>query len=108
MKKKVYDLYGLLFSSLEEAGKTVERLLDITFRLHDSDYLGGDYLRFQDVGREHFTLQCNFHRLDQDWMEPDHQEFPFLLYVNETLRPEEIRNKLVQESSIRLLRHKVL
>lgn len=107
LKSQVYDLYGLLFSKLEEARKAIEHLLDITFNAHTGDYMGGDYYQLYDSGRENFVLQRNFNSWDQDWQEPNHKKFPFLLYISETKRSDEIRARLTPHKCIRLLYHKV-
>jgi len=102
--KKTYDLYGLTSSQMEYARVSVEHALGIKLQAHESSYRGGMYFRLNDVGQEHFILQRNYDGFDREWNEPEYQYVPFLLYVNETLRPEELQATLEHNRNIKLLR----
>ncbi len=77
----IYELYGLMLPSLDDACALVGRTLGLQLFPHESGYKGGDYFRAQRAN-ESFVLQRNFNEIEQAWTEPAHQEFPLLLYVN--------------------------
>lgn len=103
--KKIYDLYGVFVNSIEEARSLVERVIGLEFHLHESSYRGGDYFRLHDVGREHFILQRNYDKFEREWFEQEYREAPFILYVNDTQRSDELHEVLTALPNIRLLRH---
>jgi hypothetical protein len=43
---------------------------------------------------EHLILQRNYDSIEGEWVEPDHPDAPFLLYVNNTKRATEIEGAL--------------
>ena len=102
---KVYDLYGVACSDLEEARAKVEPVLGVSLVAHESDYHCGEYYGYRDVGEEHFILQRNYDSFDTEWTEPDSQDKPFLLYVNETDRSNELREALERVDGVALLKH---
>jgi hypothetical protein len=102
---KVFDLYGVLANSIEDACSAVERAIGERLNAHESGYRGGDYYRLHDVGQEHFILQRNFDEFDGEWFEVDFQDMPFILYVNETGRSGDLREALTAQPCISLLRH---
>ncbi len=103
--KKQYDLYGVFADNIEAARSLVERTIGLEFQAHESSYRGGAYFRLYDVGREHFILQRNYDDFEGEWFEQKYREVPFILYVNDTRRSDELREALTAQSSIRLLRH---
>lgn|SRR5678815_366455 len=106
--KKTYDLYGVFADDIEDARSLVEQVLGITLQPHESGYRGGLYFRLHDVGKEHFILQRNFDAHEEEWLEPEHTEMPFILYVNETSRSRELQDALGAQHHFRLLRHQIL
>jgi hypothetical protein len=102
---KVFDLYGVLANSIEDACSAVERAIGERLNAHESSYRGGDYYRLHSVGQEHFILQRNFDEFEGEWHEENFQDMPFLLYVNETRRSDDLREALTAQPCICLLRH---
>lgn len=105
---KVYDLYGIACSELEEAKGQAELALGVDLQAHESGHHCGDYYRHDAVGQEHLILHRNFDSFEAEWTEPEHQDQAFLLYVNETSRSAAIRTRLENLNTIRLLRHQEL
>ncbi len=106
--KKTYDLYGVHADNIEEARSSVEKALGLKLHSHESSYRGGAYFRLHDVGKEHFILQQNYDSFEREWTEPEHSDSPFVLYVNESPRSEDIQRALRTKPNIRLLRHQVI
>ena len=100
----VYDLYGVRSASFDAARASVERAIGVELIRHDSDYLG-EYFLAGAVDGEHFQLQRNYHVGEEEWLEPDHRDTPYLLYVNNAAAPERTRALLERQPSIRRLRH---
>jgi hypothetical protein len=80
--------------------------LGIAFEPHDSSYWGeyyharrGDYGDYGDY-EEEFTLMDNYNLMEEDWNEPDFQQYPLLLNVSisdTTLdRAKELEERLKQ------------
>ncbi|MCY0964168.1 hypothetical protein [Parathalassolituus penaei] len=108
MDLKSYDIYGIDCESLSIARAAVEALLDIIMIAHESGYRCGRYYRLNDVGQEHIVLQNNYDEYDDEWTEEKYVDYPFLLYINETLRSSEIANFLQDDKRIVLLKHQEL
>ncbi len=89
-----FDLYGCRLKDLEFAKMEVEHALDVKLKPHESDYHGGDYYRFDSSSGESFLLKRNFDAVEGEWFEDQFKEFPILLYVDKTQRPEEIEKRL--------------
>lgn len=100
----VFDLYAVRYPSIEAARSSVEQALDLELVPRESSYLG-EYFGADGMDGEHLTLQSNFHVGEQDWIEPDHSDVPFLLYVNNALSPDTTRTRLERDPQIRRLRH---
>ena len=93
---KSYLTYGLSTHSLEDIRRRLNSVFGIELVAHDSTYRGA-YYRFGPMGQEHFILQPNHLAHEDEWIDEDHQEFPLLLYVNETTRPDEIDRLMRRE-----------
>lgn len=103
-----YDLYGVKCESLEIARSLIEKLLNIVMIAHESGFHCGEYYRRYDVGQEHFILQKNYDDFEGEWTEDSFTEYPFLFYVNETDRSEDLKSALLREKRIAFLKHQVL
>jgi len=102
-----YDLYGCRLEDLDSARAKVERALDVELKAHYSDYEGGDYYRFDSSTGESFVLKRNFDAVEGEWFEDKFKEYPILLYVDRSHRPEEIEKRLERSGSLfALLRRK--
>lgn len=94
-----YDLYRISAPSLDEAKAVAERALGVLFVEHESEYHGGVYYRHGHDGQEHFILKRNFDDVDGEFFEPEYEDTEFLLYANQTRRPEAIRKLIVENSA---------
>jgi hypothetical protein len=56
------------------------------FVARDSFYKG-EYYSARGESEEHFELIENFNKIEEDWTEPEDEEWPLLLYVSGTQRP---------------------
>ncbi len=91
-----FDLYGLLNMSIDDAAAMLEKALSITLIARDSSYLGEYYSTQTVKGEEKFTLEKNFNKMEDDWTEPEFEQYPIILYVSNTRRAQEIENALKQ------------
>ena len=94
-----YDLYGCRLEDLESARAEVERALGIELKAHESEFHGGDIYRSGSSARESFLLKRNFDAVESEWFEDKFKEYPILLYVDRTHRPEEIEKRLETKGS---------
>ena len=83
------ELYGIECDNLETAREIIEQLLDVKLVAHESLYYGGDYY-YGVMQEESYTLQWNFDLIDGELAEADFKEWGILLYVEGTLRPQEL------------------
>jgi hypothetical protein len=80
-------------ATIEEVAMKVGQALGITFKLHDSMYLGGDYYRSCSVDGE-FIVQHNDDLGEP--AEPTHPELPTLVRIETTARSEAAINEALQ------------
>jgi hypothetical protein len=88
--------YGLPAQSLEDLLQRLNSAFGIELTAHESLYWGV-YYSSGPMGEEHFHLQPNYLAHEDEWIEENHREYPVLLYVNETTRPDEIDWLLLRE-----------
>ncbi|WP_434608427.1 hypothetical protein [Pseudomonas sp. R1-7] len=98
-----YDLYGIKDMSLIEAKLNVEKCLGFSFVEKESAYQGGGYYRFDGEEGEGFVLKENVDPFDGEAVEQLFSEYPILLYVDKTIRSDNIGSLLDMKFS--LLRH---
>src|SRR5437899_11879615 len=94
-----YDLYGCRLEGLESARAKAERALGVELKAHYSEYQGGDYYRFDSSTGESFVLKRNFDAVEGEWFEDKFKEYPILLYVDRSHRPEDIEKRLETKGS---------
>ena len=90
---KQFDTYGFARADIEAARSAFEKALAVRTTPHESSYLG-DYFRFDEGGKETFSLQDNFDELSREARYDQFKEYPVLLFV-ETERAAEIEKTLV-------------
>jgi hypothetical protein len=98
-----FDLYGFRNRNIAEVRDAVERALNLPMALHDSSYVG-EYYRYGNVGEESIEICENSVDEEGEWPENSFQDFPTLLYVHETDRPEAIQEMLTNSTEAVLLR----
>ena len=101
-----YHTYAIDAETLQDAQLIVEGCLGVALFPRSGGYRGGDYLMSEKGGSEELILQRNFIPFDGDWMESQHQDFAFLLYVNETTRSDEVLRRLVH-ADVELVRSRL-
>lgn len=84
---KSYLIYGLNANDIDKARRQVEEAMGMVMQRHESGYRGV-YYRTGTSGDEHLVLQSNYSAEDGEWSEETHQDALFLLYLNETTRPD--------------------
>lgn len=84
-----YDIYDVRAESLADARQRIEEALRIGFTECDSYYHGGTYYRAGDV--EKFMLKLNLDPIEPGLCELEFPDARFLLYVDESRRPEQLR-----------------
>ena len=90
---KTFDLYGFREPTISVVQNKIEDALGVHFMQHESSYLGV-YFRCGLAGEEHLVLRSNFNVVEAEWTEGNFQEFPTLLFVNESTRAKEIQAML--------------
>ncbi|KUR70998.1 hypothetical protein AQZ52_09830 [Novosphingobium fuchskuhlense] len=104
-----YDLYEIEAESLAGAKAILERLLMCSFEERESTYHGGTYYTFGDEAGEHFMLKENRDPFEDVPAEDSFPNSKLLLYVNETMRSNELHDALAESGdAITLLRHEDL
>lgn len=102
---KTYALYGHLSDSdIHVVCGIIERALSVKFVAHESSYRG-EYYRAGITGEENFVLQKNYDEYEKEWTEPEHQKYPFLLYINATPRLAELKKTLESVEGLSLIKH---
>lgn len=89
MSEAAVELWGFLSEDVESVREEVERLLGVTFRMHESASIGPYYFADLDDPESELTLRPNLDaRFDEDvddpddaFAEPDFPDFGVLLYV---------------------------
>ena len=110
---KVFDLYGITNTDIDTAAQILPDAIGMPFEPHDSSYWGEYYLARTENRKEKFTLKENYNLMEEDWNEPDFQQYPLLLSVSisdATLdRAKELEQQLKQVlgAKIVLLRRNV-
>lgn len=100
-----YDLYGFKGLAILEAKSEIEEKLGFYFEERESSYQGGIYYKFVSDGSETFVLKGNVDPFDGEPVEQMFSGYPVLLYVDMTLRSEEIKSLL--SAGFDLLRHEL-
>ncbi|MEC9589123.1 hypothetical protein RCT45_19195 [Escherichia marmotae] len=98
-----YDLYGFSGRDLNEARELLESSLNIFFIERDSSYHGVYYIS-GDKKHEHFILKESIDLLDDEPDEMDYPEHNYLLYINDTSRPSELKYIILKSAKFILLR----
>ncbi|WP_426305712.1 hypothetical protein ACN9MJ_24915 [Acidovorax facilis] len=98
-----YILYGSKVSPAE-AKDILAELLALQFEARESDYQNGEYFRAGNKAGEHFELKKNADPFDGDPVEMKFPEFPTLLYINATSRPDELTKIVGHTRGFALLR----
>ena len=102
----IYDVYGFVEPSLGDQPDRLADALGVVWQLHESDYRGVYYAApGPDPGGGKLRLQSNdlrdnggeYHQL------PDFPEYRYLLFVNKSGRPDEIRARLTSLPQWRFL-----
>ena len=104
----IYDLYGSLSDDIHGAKEILEKTLGIRLESRDSGYMGGEYFQFGQTSDEHFVLKRNHDPFDGG---PAEMSFPLhriLLYLNDTTRATELREKILETKRFVALRHEDL
>jgi hypothetical protein len=102
----IYDLYGFLSIDIDEAKNLLEAAINIKFEARESSYQGGNYFRSGKTSHEHFVLKRNIDPYDDEPAEMSFPEYPTLFYVNDTLRSDDLQEKMARRAeSFVLLRH---
>jgi hypothetical protein len=106
----VADLYGLTVRDIERVGRTLSRVLELSFQPHESTFWGDYYLAHSSDWKEQLRLLDNFNQLTGAWNKPEFQKYPLILEVSVTslARAHEIEKKLLRasEAGAVLLRRK--
>lgn len=105
---KNYFLYGFVSTDINNVASALAHLPGTKFIVHESSYRGGVYYRSGTAGKEEFILQSNFNPLENEYAEPEFQNYATLLYIGPTERSEEITNWFDTEMNTKaaLLRHR--
>lgn len=99
------QLYGLHVRDLEMARIMVEERLGVELVPHESLYFGGEYYRTGATEGEHYILRKNLDMLDNEPAEPEFPDVGILLYVERTVKPDMIKERLTSlDLGIRLLK----
>lgn len=82
--KSVYNLYGVSSLSLRELSSELSNLLNLDFSRRESSYKGGEYFIAAPTQGGEILVESNWTDEDGHLSEPQHSEFPVLVYANAT------------------------
>jgi hypothetical protein len=99
----VFDLFGRMTGTLEDARSWVEGALGVSLQARKSSYIG-DYYGLQ-RGQEELILRMNVDPEDEKPAESKFPEYPILLYVSYPRDPSSTREAL-ERAGFTALRHK--
>jgi hypothetical protein len=102
-----YDLYGTRTATIEELEHAVSSVLGIAFTARRNDAVGDYYLAV--VDGEHFSIQPNYESDgdEEGVLETRFADYRLLLYVDDTERGDEIRDRLIEIPGLEHLRRDV-
>ena len=103
------DVYGFKSQNIKKISRKLEKILGISFVLHDSLFHGGDYYLYRSGDFEEVELILQDNReLEDDLAEPDFPEYKVIFYVHfrDTTRLLDTRNQILKamKRNISLLR----
>jgi hypothetical protein len=103
---KHYDLYGFVERDLDQVCTILESILHVTFRAHDSLYLGEYYLyKYPKPEHGELSLRINLDPLDGESAETHFPEVTILLYSEDVPAPLALEKMLSTKiPGVRLLR----
>lgn len=104
----IFDLYGFALTTIEEARARTEDILGLRFVEHESSYWGGVYFMHGKMGQENFKLVRNLDLIDKELLEPDFPDHSILLYVNASVRSDELKVQLETVPNVSFLRRNVV
>ena len=90
----IFDVYGFQSNNLDELAKILAKLLNVTWVLRESSYIG-EYYSLEINSSEDFQLRYNYSEEDEGWAELDFKEYLILLYISESPRFAEIEQILL-------------
>jgi hypothetical protein len=92
-----HDLYGRRTGYLDEARTSLGSATGVQFEERDSEYHGGKFFRARYPSGENWLLKYNFDPIDNLPAETTFPDHVLLLYVNSTLRTEQLQ-QLIERS----------
>ncbi|WP_433363230.1 hypothetical protein ACQPZX_31740 [Actinoplanes sp. CA-142083] len=107
----IYDVYGFVEPSLGDQPDRLAEALGVEWQLHDSDYRGVHYAApGPPPGGGKLRLQSNdLHDSAGDYHQlPDFPAYRYLLYVDKSASPDEIRSRLASLPQWRFLYRRVV
>lgn len=105
----IYDLYGCASHEIHHVKEHLEAVLQIRFDTRESDYQGGEYFHWGSTSDEHFVLKRNIDPIDGAPAELRFPAHKILLYLNDTRRSEELKQKIREGvKDLVILRHEDL
>jgi hypothetical protein len=107
----IYDVYGLSEPVLGDEPRRLAETLGVSWEEHDSEYRGHYFeASGQPFGGGRLVLQSNdLHDGSGSYLQLSaFPESRFLLYVNESGRPDEVRGRLAGLPQWRFLRRQVV
>jgi hypothetical protein len=93
---RYYDLYGARDMSIDELQQAVGPVVNLSFRRRYNDDMG--FYFKGELGDEVFRVERNFpnDHNEEEVVEPEFANYPVLLLVSRTHRPDEIRDLLLE------------
>jgi hypothetical protein len=91
---KKYVVFGIEGENLECAREALEAALGIRMVARESDERCGLYYALHGMGIEHFILELNHDKLEDEWMLPKWKRFGLIFSLGDTERGDEIRSAL--------------
>jgi hypothetical protein len=104
----IYDVYGLAEPTLGREPARLAEILGVAWEERDSDYRGRYFQAPESSGGGRLLLQANDLRDETgDYLQlPDFPDYRYLLFVDESMRPDDVKSRLAGLSHWRFLRRR--
>jgi hypothetical protein len=99
-----FELFGSPTTDIAQVRAAVEGLLGCALEEHESAYVEGEYYRADLPDGESVVVKRNLDPFDQEPLEENFPEYPVLVYVDNTMRPSEIRSTMERQGDFVSLR----
>ncbi|MEU6593682.1 hypothetical protein ABZ923_31470 [Streptomyces sp. NPDC046881] len=86
-----FALFGFKNPDVSVVARLIGDALTVHLDMRESSYKGGEYFLHRDVGGMEISVEANVRDEEGVLAEPDHPDYPVLVYLNHSSLPAESR-----------------